>query len=152
MMREYSTDQYNILSRTLLLWIQTHYSNEKTQGKPSFMYLALQAIHGSFTESILEGYETEYHAYCDETYGDSFLNLQNRKDVCGAMIGIDRQFDIFLDANNNNVWKNTLIVLTSDNGSSLDKGSCNYALSDGKHTFHQRGQRVLDGLVSMFLL
>ena len=63
---------------------------------------------------------------------------------------IDTQFGMILDAflsndvlNNNNVWENTLIVLTSDNAGSLDKRNCNYPLRDGKNTFHEGGQRVL---------
>ena len=81
-------------------------------------------MHGPFTESIIEDYETEYHAYCD------------------AMIGIDRHFGIFLDAlssndvlNSTNVWEITLIVLTSDNGGNLDKGDCNYPLRCDKMHF-----------------
>ena len=57
---------------------------------------------------------------------------------------------IFLDSftdndilNTINVWDNTIIVLTGDNGGSLDKGSCNYPLRGGKNTFHEGGQRVL---------
>ena len=66
------------------------------------------------------------------------------------MVGIDIQFGTFLDLftdndilNNINVWDNTIIVLTSNNGGSLDKGSCTYPLRGGKNTFHKGGQRVL---------
>ena len=67
------------------------------------------------------------------------------------MIDIDRQFKNFLAVgsfsnndvfNNNNVWENTLIALTSDNGG-LDKDSCIYLLLGGKNTFHDDGPRVL---------
>ena len=58
------------------------HTSEDTQDKP-YMYSALQC------ELVLEEYETEYHACCDETYGNLFLNWKNHKDVCGAMIDID---------------------------------------------------------------
>ena len=126
--------------------IQKHYhgpqySNKKTQDK---LFFTPQAIHGPFTESILEHYETEHHAYCDENYGDSFLNWKNRKDVCGAIIGIDTQLSTFLDAfsdneisSSNNVCENTLIVLPMNNGGSFDEGNCIYPIRGGKNTYHQ---------------
>ena len=46
----------------------------ETQDKPFFIY-----SHGLFTESIIDDDETEYHAYCNETYGDLFLNWKNCK-------------------------------------------------------------------------
>ena len=59
--------------------------------------MALQAIHEPFSESILVDSEMEYHAYCNyKTYGDSFLNNENHKNVCGEMIDVDRQFDMFV--------------------------------------------------------
>ena len=70
----------------------TEYSNEKAQEKSFFMHLALQAIHEPFAESILADSETEYHTYC-KTYGDSFLNNENHKNVCGEMIHVDKHFD-----------------------------------------------------------
>ena len=62
-------------------WIETHYTFENTQDKLFFMHLALQ-----FTESIIADYETENYEYFDETYGDSFLNLENHTVICGLLI------------------------------------------------------------------
>ena len=79
---EYSSAQY--YSKTLSLQLRkTDHSSEDTQDK-RYMYSALQC------ELILEEYETEDHACCDETYANSFLNWENHKDLCGAMIDIDR--------------------------------------------------------------
>ena len=74
------------------------------------------------------------------------MNWENSKDVCGAMIGIDTKVGMFYlscnDALNNNVWE-ILIVLTSNNGCSLDKRNCHYPLRGGKNGFHEGVQRVL---------
>lgn len=83
------------------------------------MRLAVHAVHGPFTRSILEDYETENYTYCDETYDNSSLDSKNCNNVCSAMIGTDIQFGTFLDAFsnneilNNNAWTNTFIVLTT---------------------------------------
>ena len=76
-------------SKTLSLQLRkTDHSSEDTHDNP-YMCSVLQS------ELILEEYETEYHACCDETYDNSFSNWENHKDVCGAMIDIDRQFKLF---------------------------------------------------------
>ena len=144
---EYSTDEYYSKAFS---WIETHYLNKKLQDKPFFIYLALQDTHGSFAESIIADYETEYQACCDENYSESFLNWKNCKDVRGT------KFGTFLDTfkhnemlSNNNVCENTLIMLKSDHGGSLDEASSNYTLRGGKNTFHEGEQKgtVLDGVI-----
>ena len=68
-------------------------------------------------------------------------------DTCEAMLGIDTQFGKLIEFFQSseelkNVWDNTLIIFTSDNGGSLDAGSCNYPLRGGKNTFFEGNQRV----------
>ena len=57
--------------------------------------------------------------------------MENCKDVCDARIGIDRQLGIFCD------------VFSSNDGASVDKGSCNYPSRGGKNKFHESWQGVL---------
>ena len=145
----YSTDQY---IDKLIEVIDNHTSDKNTQNNPFFMYVGLQAVHSPFPRHTKKRQLTEYYTYCIENYGDKLNGYDDRDSVCEAMIGVDDGIGQFLDYLQNNqsdIWDNTLIIFTSDNGGDISEGSCNYPLRGGKNTFFEGGQRVLAvGLLS----
>ena len=132
----YSTYQY--LDKIMSI-MDDH--NSELNSDPFFIYLALQAPHMPFPDA-----ETEFGDTCDELYADQYDEMKDRDGVCEAMLGLEYFMDSLLDYlqtdDMENLWDNTLIVFTSDNGGALSHGSCNYPLRGGKNTYFDGNQRV----------
>ena len=59
--------------------------------------------------------------------------------VCGLEYFMDSLLD-YMQTEMWNVWNNTLIIFTSDNGS-LSHGSCNYSLRGGNNAYFDDNQQ-----------
>ena len=69
---------------------------------------------------------------------------EDRHYTCEYMLHLDEQFGkILSQLKAEDMWQNTLIVVTSDNGGSLAEGSCNYPLRGGKGSFYEGNVRSL---------
>ena len=90
----------------------------------------------------------EFDDSCDELYADQYHEMKDRDGVCEAMLTLglkyfmDSLLDYMLTDEMSNLWDNTLIIFTSDNGGALLHGSCNYPLRGGKSTYFDGSQRV----------
>ena len=95
---------------------------------PFFMYLAFQAPHFP-----MEYVETENMHTCDRTYletstmGGKYISNDDssyyRYLYCLNMVALDNSIgDIVSSLKENNIWDNTMIVFTSDNGGEFDYG------------------------------
>lgn len=130
------------------------YGNEVTRiikhhdsKKPLFMYVALQAMHspapkslgdGGLTEHGLEEFSKRYAKYGDGfSTGNGLISAAD--DVLGKAVAALKA--------NNDMWANTLLVHTSDNGASVtpigqEVRGTNYPLRGGKNTNFEGGVRV----------
>ena len=137
---EYSTDLY--MTKLLSLIDENHVNVDDNDNKPFFAYLGFQAIHKPFSQ------DTKYYDRCKERYDDLMKGFSNRIGVCEAILGVDHQLGKFIEYFQSSkkaqkVWDNTVIILTSDNGGSLDSASCNYPLRGGKNTFYEGNEKVV---------
>ena len=104
---------------------------------PFYMYAALQSIHGPLNEvpekmdecaQLLPADATNRrHKYCQ--------NMLLADDVIGDIINKLKE--------NDDVWENTLIVFTSDNGGDVANKGCNYPLRGTKGTLFDGNLRTI---------
>ena len=103
------------------------------QEEPFFMYLAFQATHDplSSVESI------------DELNCKNIGNI-NRYIYCLNVMALDESIgDIISRLKYNNLYNNTLIIFTSDNGASYHYGGCNYPYRGNKKSFFEGGIKTI---------
>eukprot|EP01060_Flectonema_neradi_P020134 TRINITY_DN27668_c0_g1_i1.p1 TRINITY_DN27668_c0_g1~~TRINITY_DN27668_c0_g1_i1.p1 ORF type:complete len:554 (+),score=113.26 TRINITY_DN27668_c0_g1_i1:49-1662(+) len=106
--------------------------NKQDKTKPLYMYLAYQATHAAG----LQGIQAEY-----EVVEDHYKLVKNdsQKVMAACVTILDGGIGNITKALvNNNMWDNTVIILTTDNGGPLDH-TFNYPLRGGKHTFWEGG-------------
>jgi len=108
---------------------------------PFFVYLALQAPHMPFPDE-----DTEFGTMCDTIYDKYYSDIEDRDGVCEGMLGLDyfmgSLMDYFSSDKLKDMWENTVIIFTTDNGGALSHGSCNYPLRGGKNTYFDGNTRV----------
>ena len=108
---EYST----YVTRDRILTIIDNHANNN---KPFYIYAAFQAPHDP-----LAYVESNNMANCDG------IDDSDRYVYCLNILALDSSVgSIVSQLKLNDMWDNTLIVVTSDNGGAVDKGGCNYPL------------------------
>ena len=116
----YSTD---LLANEAIGLIQ-----KRDTGRPFFLYLAFNAIHGPISAPPGQG---------DERQG------RGRPTLLQAMTALDTAAGRVLEElDKQGIRKNTLVIFFSDNGGDLTKGSTNMTLREGKGTVFEGGIRV----------
>lgn len=116
----YSTD---LLANEAIGLIQ-----KREMGRPFFLYLAFNAIHGPISAPPGVG---------DERQG------RGRPTLLQAMTALDAAAGRVLEElDKQGIRKNTLVIFFSDNGGDLTKGSTNLSLREGKGTVFEGGIRV----------
>ena len=98
--------------------INKHASSDGTNENPFYIYLAFQAPHETLQNIESDGSDT-----CD-TITDS-----TRKQYCENIVAVDNSVgSIVSTLEENDLYDNTLIVFTTDNGGMFSSGGCNYPL------------------------
>uniref|UniRef100_A0A7S2MLX8 Sulfatase N-terminal domain-containing protein n=1 Tax=Octactis speculum TaxID=3111310 RepID=A0A7S2MLX8_9STRA len=114
---------------------------------PLFLYIAFNAIHdtitvpGSFKESELNAYITENITYTKRQKASGALYLAD--EAVGAVVHQLKELDYY---------KNSVLVVISDNGGSPSDGSNNWPLRGAKKTYFQGGVRVFGFVHSPLLI
>ena len=115
---------------------------DETKGGPLFLYLAYQAVH--FPDQVPPSYV--------EPYRTKMAWSDMRKTYAGMLTCADESIgNVTAALQQKNLWKDTLVVVTTDNGGPTDicaiQGSSNDPLRGGKCTLWEGGT-VGDALMS----
>eukprot|EP01126_Amoeba_proteus_P027132 TRINITY_DN2690_c0_g1_i2.p1 TRINITY_DN2690_c0_g1~~TRINITY_DN2690_c0_g1_i2.p1 ORF type:complete len:630 (-),score=132.95 TRINITY_DN2690_c0_g1_i2:126-2015(-) len=102
----------------------------KNSSKPLFLYVAFTAAHSPLQPM------TEHAEKCKH------IPHQWRRDFCGMVVGIDEAVKNITRTVRRKLGKNTLLLLSSDNGGSTWFGGLNQPLRSGKTTPFEGGSRV----------
>ena len=112
---EYST---YVTRDKILSFIDAHSENGDDANIPFFIYAAFQAPHDPLAYVDSNNMEN-----CDN------INDANRKLYCLNVLALDQSIgSIVTELKSNNLWDNTLIVFTTDNGGTYSNGACNFPL------------------------
>ncbi|XP_018009471.2 arylsulfatase B-like [Hyalella azteca] len=98
--------------------------------KPMFLLLATQAVHGP--------------TQVPDTYSDMYPMVadKRRKKFLGMVSALDDAVAYVVDAlKDSELYNNTIIVFTTDNGGSPKAGGSNWPLRGYKHTLYEGGVR-----------
>eukprot|EP01084_Bolivina_argentea_P289500 497155_1 len=133
----------NLYRDKIIKYIETE-TSEKNKN-PFYMYLALQTFHTPLP-SI-----DEYTMSCEKILGDATENnihgnqgLGYLYRYCENTIATDNIIgDIINSLKINNIWDNTLVIFTSDNGAELTITGCNYPLRGTKGVEFDGNTRVI---------
>lgn len=115
--------------------------NEEVIFDPAlFLFVAWNAVHT--TLSVPKGYNlTAEYAYITE-FVDKGYN-PTRAVLAGALKVVDAGFKLIVDQlKQENLFENTLVIVASDNGGSVDDGGNNYPLRGGKRSNFDGGMKV----------
>ena len=116
----------------LLNIIDTHGSGENPN--PFYVYAALQAPH-----ETLEFVDSDFAQNCDHVE-----NIDTRQLYCLNMMAVDQLFgEVVEGLKQNDLWEDTLIIFSSDNGGTYSGGACNYPYRGGKAGFFEGGVRTI---------
>ena len=97
------------------------------------MYLAFQATHDP-----LSSVESMHELNCKN------IENRNRYIYCLNVMALDESIgDKITRLKYNNLYNNTLIVFTSDNGASYRYGVCNYPYRSSKKSFFEGGVKTI---------
>ncbi len=110
---------------------------EKNQDKPFFVYLATNAPHGPY--NVPEEY---YNMYESTIVNDKPINDGLRR-FYGMISNIDDNFKRLEDhLKELGIEDNTILIFTTDNGTSAGASAYNVGMSGGKGSFKEGGHRV----------
>lgn len=99
-------------------------------GTPLFVYLAWNNVH-SPNEAPVNYLQPNLH-----------IHDKNRQALAGMMSALDDQLTAVIDGlKAKQMWGNTVLIFTTDNGGNLGGSGINYPLRGGKYTFWQGGCR-----------
>ncbi|CAD6191076.1 unnamed protein product [Caenorhabditis auriculariae] len=119
----YSTDLFTEVSMSVL-------DNHNTS-KPFFMFLSYQAVHPPLQVP------KSYDKYC------SRVKSRYRRIYCGMLTAMDFAIAMLIDyLKSANLYENTVIVFTSDNGGTVDFGASNAPLRGEKDTIWEGGTKT----------
>jgi len=123
-----STYSSILLTERAVEIIDNHASNDDS--KPMFMYLAFQNVHGPLMVPI------EY----EEMYPD--IEDRDRRRYSGMVTAMDDAVGIIIDKlKDAQLFDNTIIVFSSDNGGKIKSGGNNFPLRGAKATLWEGGTR-----------
>eukprot|EP01083_Nonionella_stella_P285846 972960_1 len=106
--------------------------NEKN---PFYMYIPLQTIHGPLDRVH------QYEQQCDDILGG---NVARRSKYCQNMLLTDDVVGTIMNAlKDNELWQNTLFILTTDNGADIANKGCNFPLRGTKGTLFDGNTRTI---------
>ncbi|XP_067667935.1 arylsulfatase B-like [Haliotis asinina] len=106
--------------------------NNHDKSKPFFMYLPFQSVHAPI--EVPQQYEDMY---------PDVVNIGRRK-FCGMVTALDEAVgNITRALQGQDVFDNTLIFFTADNGAELVQYGNNWPLRGGKHTLWEGGTRAV---------
>ncbi len=115
-------------------WAIDYVNAQKNTDKPFFLYLAYNAPHAPVQPP------DEWLDKVKKRRPD--LN-ENRSKLVALIEHLDHGIGLVIDAlKENNLYENTIIVFTSDNGGLLRDGANNGPLRDGKQSVYEGGLRV----------
>ncbi|MFR9603298.1 MAG: arylsulfatase [Rikenellaceae bacterium] len=110
---------------------------EKNQDRPFFVYLATNAPHGPY--NVPEEY---YNMYEKTIVNDKPINDGLRR-FYGMISNIDDNFKRMEDhLKKLGIADNTILIFTTDNGTSAGASAYNVGMSGGKGSFKEGGHRV----------
>eukprot|EP01084_Bolivina_argentea_P289499 497154_1 len=116
--------------------IDNIYDENRNDDTPFYMYLALQTIHGPLNE--IHEKEDE----CMDVLGED--TTMSRLKYCENMLLTDDIIgDIVTALHDANIYDNTLIIFTSDNGADVSNSGCNYPLRGTKGTLFDGNIKTL---------
>merc|ERR1712176_174150 len=108
---------------------------QKGDLNPFYMYIPLQTIHGPLDRVH------EYEDQCDEILGG---NVARRSKYCQNMLLTDDVIGTIINTlKDNELWENTLFVLTTDNGADIANKGCNFPLRGTKGTMFDGNTRTI---------
>ncbi len=117
--------------------------DDTSEKNPFYMYLPLQTLHTPLP--ALDEYTTQ----CDKYLGDAKFHKDHKLKrqsyrYCENTIATDVIIgEIINSLKLNNLWENTLIVFTSDNGGDITITGCNYPLRGTKGVEFDGNTRVI---------
>lgn len=122
-----------------------HIKAHNASSGPLYLYVAPQNVHvacGDKPSKLTQGIQ----APCETA--DTFPLVKN--DTYKGQSAVTQELDMLVGnitaaLKTANMWENTAIIFTSDNGGPLDH-TTNYPLRGGKHTFWDGGVRVVAAL------
>ncbi|XP_064630814.1 arylsulfatase B-like [Lineus longissimus] len=125
--KTYSTDLYSARAVS----ITKAHAQEHGNGKPMFLYLAFQNVHGP-----QEDPPVRYHV-------NSSTNIPNRRVITNSAHAMDQAVGHLVDTlKQTGLYENTLIVFVSDNGGEISNGGNNLPFRGGKFTAWEGGTHV----------
>eukprot|EP00486_Rosalina_sp_Unknown_P012647 CAMPEP_0201592626 /NCGR_PEP_ID=MMETSP0190_2-20130828/190474_1 /ASSEMBLY_ACC=CAM_ASM_000263 /TAXON_ID=37353 /ORGANISM="Rosalina sp." /LENGTH=513 /DNA_ID=CAMNT_0048051491 /DNA_START=380 /DNA_END=1918 /DNA_ORIENTATION=- len=110
-------------------------ADPKQDDNPFYMYIPLQTIHGPLDRVH------QYEDQCDEILGG---NIARRSKYCQNMLLTDDVIGAIINTlKDNELWENTLFILTSDNGADIANKGCNFPLRGTKGTMFDGNTRAI---------
>lgn len=116
------------------IWVIGEHAATRSEDEPLFLYLAHQGVH--YPDQVPDEY---YQRYADKEGWTA-----ERKIYAGMLTAVDESIGKVIEAlKKRNMWNDTLVVVTTDNGGPTDicavQGSSNYPKRGGKCTVYEGG-------------
>jgi len=114
------------------------------QSSPWYMYAALQSMHVPFPD--IPEYADECDGYLAKSTGsEQYIN--GRKKYCALLLLTDKVVgEIINSVMANDLWEDTLIVFTTDNGGETARGASNYPFRGTKGEVYEGNTRVVTSI------
>ena len=139
----------HLFAREAITIIQEHAaastSDQQQQQKPLFLYLAYAAVHGPW--QVPAKYEAPYLQHVAN--GVKGWNRQ-KATYAGMLTAADETLGTIIEAlkHNGNMWDDTVLIYTSDNGAAKNRGGSNYPHQGWKKDAAWEGGVISDGIIA----